>query len=91
MYLFQKYSGVSSFRQDSSYQKKTVSESEQDRRDWRKRKGFQKDQSKGRCFCKCPLNDARYRRRWERDLIQKGHYDKLYYNKNLFMSSWDCC
>lgn len=63
----------------------------QARRDWRDRKKFAKDQGKGRCFCKCNLTDARFRRRWERDLIKKGDYDKIYYNKDLFTDSWQCC
>jgi len=62
------------------------------KKDWRDRKGFSRDNSKRHgCFCKCRLTDARYRRRWERDLIQKGQYDKIYSNKSMFTSSWDCC
>lgn len=63
------------------------------KKDWRDKKGFSRDNSKRHgCFCKCSLNDARAgRRRWERDLINKGEYDKIYHNKNLFTDSWECC
>jgi len=61
------------------------------RKDWRNKKGFARDQGKGRCFCKCPLNDARYRRRYERDLIKQGRYDEIYTDKDQFTDRWDCC
>lgn len=64
---------------------------DQARQEWRNKKKFSKDQSKGRCFCKCNLTDARYRRRWERDLIRAGRWDEIYNNKDMFTDSWDCC
>lgn len=85
-------SGESRFVQ-SGYAKKEISNVEQSRRDWRERKGFRRDKAKGRCWCKCNLNDAkRGRRAWERDKIRKGQYEDLdQYDKNMFTDGWDCC
>ncbi len=85
-------SGESSFRQNG-YKKKVIDEREQARRDWRERKGFARDQAKGRCWCKCKLNDAKAgRRAWERDMIRKGRWEDLdSYDKNMFTDAWDCC
>jgi hypothetical protein len=62
------------------------------RKDWRSEKRFSRDQAKGRCFCKCNLNDARAgRRAWERDMIRKGDYERMEYDKNMFTDGWQCC
>lgn len=97
-------SGESAFRQNGTYKEKQINEKEQSRRDWRKRKGFQRDQAKGRCFCKCKITDTQAgHRAWARDLIKKGiiHNDTYFmeeyaerllsYNKDQFTSRWDCC
>lgn len=81
------HSGRSKFVQNG-YPKKTK---DPVREDWRKRKGFARDQAKNKHFCKCRINDARYRRRWERDLIRKGQWEEIYTDKNMFTSGWDCC
>jgi hypothetical protein len=61
-------SGESTFRQNG-YTKKETNTVKQD---WRERKGFRRDQAKGRCFCKCKITDTREgHRRWQRDLLHK--------------------
>lgn len=87
-------SGESSFRQ-AGYETKVVDESEQSRRDWRDRKGFTRDKSKGCRFCGCGRHvkdtDHRTRRAYERQMIKTGRWDEMYDHQDMFVSSWDCC
>lgn len=64
--------------------------------DWRDRKGFQKDQSKGKIFCKSGRyykdQDHRSRRAWERTMIDSEKWDNLGPQEYLYYtSSWDWC
>jgi len=87
-------SGESRFVQ-SGYAKKETDDAEQAREDWRERKGFARDQSKHRTWCKCrrylKTRDHRERRRRDRALIHAERYDEIYYHKDMFVSSWDAC
>lgn len=88
----QRYSGKSKFKQDGSYLPK---EADQVSVDWRSRKGFAKDQSKHRTWCKCrrylKLKGNRQNRRWTRKMIHSEKYDQLYFHQDMFVSSWDAC
>ena len=65
---------------------------DQARKEWRQKKGFSRDQGKGKHYCNCCLNDARAgRRAWERDMIRKGKWDEMDDNKDLFTNGWECC
>lgn len=69
-------SGESRFVQEG-YETKEI---DQSREDWRERKGFAKDQSKHRTWCKCrrhlKTRDHRERRRWERAMIHAERWMK---------------
>lgn len=85
------HSGQDKFRQDGSYTPKVK---DQNKQDWRRRKGFNRDQMKRHGhFCKCKITDARAgHRAWQRDRIIKEDWEGLAeYNKNMFTSAWDCC
>lgn len=90
--IYLRYEGVSKFRQDGSYEKKTKNSSKED---WRKRKGFSKDQSKHRTWCKCGryLKEVgnRKNRRWSKQMIHHERFDELHYHQDMFVSSWDAC
>lgn len=90
--LDQSNSGVSKFVQDGSYLPKTK---DQNKQDWRVRKGFSKDQSKHRTWCKCGRElkqfGNRQHRRWVKKLIKAGKYDHIYWHQDMFISSWDAC
>jgi hypothetical protein len=87
-------SGESSFRQEG-ITKKAITEDQQAKIDWRKRKGFAKDHSKHRTWCKCrrylKTQDHRLRRRSDKRLIRAGKFDEIYHHKEMFVSSWDAC
>ncbi len=91
-------SGESSFRQNG-YEKKVLSEKEQSRRDWREKKGFNRDRRKGSCWCKCNLTDSRRgHRAWVRNQLQDtvnhnsdAWEELMEYDKDMFTSGWDCC
>lgn len=89
---FQRYAGKSKFRQNGSYSKKEKNDSE---RDWRAEKGFSKDQSKHRTWCKCGryLKEVgnRKNRRWSKQMIHHERFDEIYYHQDRFVSSWDAC
>jgi hypothetical protein len=86
------HAGVSKFRQDGSYRKK---DKDHVKDDWRERKGFAKDQSKHRTWCKCRryLKDRgnREERRWVRKMIHHERFDEIYHHQDMFVSSWDAC
>lgn len=86
------HQGLSKFRQDGSYEKK---ESDHIENDWRTRKGFSKDQSKHRTWCKCrrylKTVDHRSRRCYERTMINNDRWDEMYDHQDMFVSSWDAC
>lgn len=88
----QRHSGKSKFRQDGSYGLKTI---DQNRIDWRRRKGFTKDQSKGDQFCKCGVylkqEGNRLDRRHVKRLIQADRFDEIFYHQDQWVSSWDAC
>ena len=90
--IYQRYAGKSKFRQDGSYEKKSK---DQNRDDWRGRKGFTKDQSKHRTWCKCgrylKSEGNRANRRWSKQMIHHERFDELYYHQDMFVSSWDAC
>ncbi len=89
--FYLRHSGVSGFQQDGSYHKK---EKDNNKTDWRERKGFAKDQSKHRQFCKLRyLKDwgNRRNRRWERKMIHAEKFDEIYFNQDMFVSCWDAC
>lgn len=91
-YRGDRHSGKSKFRQDGSYTPKTI---DQSKVDWRDRKGFTKDQSKHRTWCKCGRIlkswGNRQNRRHCKKLIHSGKWDQLYYHQDMFVSSWDAC
>ncbi len=89
---YQAHAGVSKFRQDGSYKTKSKN---QVNLDWRETKGFTKDQSKHRTWCKCgrnlKQNGNRRNRRWSKRMIHTEQYDQLYFHQDMFVSSWDAC
>ena len=88
----QRYSGKSKFKQDGSCLPK---ECDYIKDDWRLKKGFTKDQSKHRTWCKCgrELKESgnRRHRRWVRKMIHSEQYDSIYWHQDMFVSSWDAC
>lgn len=88
----QRHSGKSKFRQDGTYSQK---DKNQDRQDWRIRKGFSKDQSKHRTWRKCGKylkeEGNRKDRRHVRNLIHREKFDQIYYHQDMWVSSWDAC
>lgn len=88
----QRHSGKSKFRQNGSYSKK---EKDSNRDDWRERKGFSKDQSKHRTWCKCgrylKSQGNRLERRYVKRQIHHEKYDEIYYHQDMWVSSWDAC
>lgn len=72
-------SGESSFRQDG-YEAKVQSDHARSCQDWRKHKGFKRDKAK-RDRRGCPVWIKRQcnkdYRQFERECIDRGHYDKL--------------
>lgn len=87
-----RYSGKNRFVQDGSYSPKTKNQS---KADWRRRKGFQRDQAKSEAFCNCGryLKEIgnRCNRRWVKQMIHHGKYDQIYWHQDMFVSSWDAC
>lgn len=92
MSYYDRYSGKSKFRQDGTYVPK---EPNHTKNDWRIRKGFAKDQSKHRTWCKCGRYlkswGNRQNRRHAKRLIHHGRFDELFYHQDMFVSSWDAC
>lgn len=88
----QRHSGKSKFRQNGSYSKK---EQNQNKTDWREHKGFTKDQSKHRTWCKCgrylKQEGNRLDRRHVKRLLHREQYDEIYYHQDMWVSSWDAC
>jgi len=74
--------------------KKEVSEKEQARRDWREKKGINRDNKKAswrrRAGKWCKNQSQRYHRAWEKENISKGNWDDLANDKSLkyFQDSW---
>lgn len=89
---YQRFDGKSKFRQDGSYISKEIDHIKED---WRERKGFAKDQSKHRTWCKCRRYHKqlgnRKNRRNTNQLIYHGRYDEIYYNQDMYVSMWDVC
>lgn len=87
-----RHSGKSKFRQDGSYRIKTRN---QNKEDWRARKGFQKDQARSEAFCNCGRYlkgiGNRQNRRWAKMMLKAGKADQVYYHQDMFVSSWDAC
>lgn len=92
MSYYDRHSGKSKFRQNGNYLPKVPN---QNSIEWRRRKGFSKDQSKGEAWCKCQrwlkTLGSRNHRRWSKRLIHMEQYDDLYYHQDMFVSSWDAC
>ena len=94
MSYYDRFSGKSRFVQDGSYKKKVR---DQNKIDWRNKKGFQRDQAKANgCWCKMGRYlkdvDHRSRRAFERDCIANERWDDLTSeHKDQFTSSWDAC
>jgi len=87
-----RHEGKSKFKQNGSYKPK---EKNTNKEDWRRRKGFAKDQSKHRTWCKCrkylKSKGNRQDRRWVKQMIHHEKYDEIYYHQDMFVSSWDAC
>jgi hypothetical protein len=88
----QRYSGISKFRQNGTYEKKTK---DNNKTEWRKRKGFAKDQGRQAAWCGCGpyLKDVdhRSRRAYEREMIDSGRWDEMINHREYHVSSWDAC
>lgn len=64
--------------------------------DWRERKGFSRDYAKNlHRWCKCGKYlksiGNRCERRWAGKMIKAEAYDRLWYHRDRFVSSWDAC
>lgn len=74
---------------------KYAKEADQVSVDWRSRKGFAKDQSKHRTWCKCrrylKQRGNREHRRWVSKMIHHERWDEIYWHQDMFVSSWDAC
>ena len=88
---YQAHAGKSKFRQDGSYKTKSKNQCDSD---WREAKGFTKDQSKHRTWCKMTYLKSwgnRRDRRWSRKMIHEEKFDQLYFHQDMFVSCWDAC
>ncbi len=86
-------SGESSFRQ-SGFEKKTISDEEQARRDWREKKGFKRDRAKpgNHRYCNAGWYGKRQvhraRRQHEREMIKHERFDELTQNVQDVTRQW---
>jgi hypothetical protein len=77
------------------HQKKTISEKEQSRLDWREKKGFTRDYRRqnrsfrGRCKKIRKIIDNKQHRAWERNCLAHEQFDELYNGKNkIIFNAW---